>query len=118
MTFPETYRSLSAISPIANPTRSDWGRKQLEAYLGPDEAGWAAHDASVLMRETGYPAPVLVDQGSKDQFLDLLKPEVLVSAAAERRQPMEFRMLDGYDHSYFYVASVMEDHVRWHAAHL
>ena len=118
MTFPETYRSLSAISPIANPTRSDWGRKQLEAYLGPDEAAWAAHDASVLMRERGYPAPVLVDQGAKDQFLDLLKPEALVAAAAERRQPLQFRMLEGYDHSYFYVASVMEDHVRWHAAHL
>jgi len=118
MTFPETYRSLSAISPIANPSRSDWGRKQFEAYLGPDGAAWAAHDASVLMREKGYPAPVLVDQGSKDQFLDLLKPDALVAAAAERRQPLQFRMLDGYDHSYFYVASVMEDHVRWHAAHL
>jgi S-formylglutathione hydrolase len=118
MTFPETYRSLSAISPIANPTRSDWGRKQLEAYLGPDEAAWAAHDAALLMREKGYPAPLLVDQGAKDQFLDLLKPEALVAAAAERRQPVQFRMIDGYDHSYFYVASVMEDHVRWHAAHL
>jgi S-formylglutathione hydrolase len=118
MTEPGTYRSLSAISPIANPSRSDWGRKQLEAYLGPDETTWAAHDASTLMRERGYPAPLLVDQGSNDQFLDLLKPEALVAAAAERRQPLQFRLLDGYDHSYFYVASVMEDHVRWHASHL
>ena len=118
MTFPETYRSLSAISPIANPSRSDWGRKQLEAYLGPDEAAWAAHDATALMRERGYPGPVLVDQGAKDQFLGLLKPEALVAAAAERRQPMQFRMLEGYDHSYFYVASVMERHVRWHAERL
>ena len=118
MTEPDTYRSLSAISPIANPSRSDWGRKQLEAYLGPDETTWAAHDASTLMRERGYPAPLLVDQGSNDQFLDLLKPEALVAAAAERRQPLQFRLLDGYDHSYFYVASVMEDHVRWHASHL
>ena len=58
---------------------------------------------------------MLVDQGAKDQFLDLLRPEALVAAAAERRQPLQFRMLDGYDHSYFTVASVMADHVRWHA---
>ena len=70
------------------------------------------------MREKGYPGPVLVDQGAKDQFLDLLKPEALVAAAAERRQPLQFRMIEGYDHSYFYVASVMEDHVRWHAGNL
>lgn len=118
MTLPETYRSLSAISPIANPTQSDWGRKQLGAYLGPDEATWAAHDATLLMAERGFPRPILVDQGAKDQFLDLLKPEALVAAAATRRQPFEFRMLEGYDHSYFYVASVMEDHVRWHAENL
>ena len=118
MTRPETYRSLSAISPIASPTASDWGRKQFAAYLGPDEAAWRAHDASILMRERGYPSPLLVDQGAKDQFLDLLKPEALVAAAAERRQPMQFRMIEGYDHSYFYVASVMEDHVRWHASNL
>ena len=118
MTFPETYRSLSAISPIANPTKSDWGRKQFSAYLGPDEARWAPHDATILMTERGFPRPILVDQGASDQFLDLLKPEALVAAAATRRQPFEFRMLEGYDHSYFYVASVMEDHVRWHAQHL
>lgn len=118
MTRPDTYRSLSAISPIANPTASDWGRKQFAAYLGADEAAWAAHDATVLMREKGYPAPILVDQGASDQFLDLLKPEALAAAAAARRQPMQFRMIEGYDHSYFYVASVMEDHVRWHAANL
>ncbi len=118
MTFPETYRSLSAISPIAHPTRSDWGRKQLAAYLGPDEARWAPHDATLLMRERGFPRPILVDQGAADQFLELLRPEALVTAAATRRQPFEFRLLDGYDHSYFYVASVMGDHVRWHAEHL
>lgn len=118
MTFPETYRSLSAISPIAHPTRSDWGRKQLAAYLGPDEARWAPHDATLLMRERGFPRPILVDQGAADQFLELLQPEALVTAAATRRQPFEFRLLDGYDHSYFYVASVMGDHVRWHAEHL
>jgi S-formylglutathione hydrolase len=118
MTRPETYRSLSAIAPIANPMRSDWGRKQFAAYLGADEERWRAHDASALMEERGYPGTVLVDQGSKDQFIDLLRPEALVAAAARRRQPGEFRMNDGYDHSYFAVATVMGDHVRWHAANL
>lgn len=118
MTHPETYRSLSAISPIANPTQSDWGRKQLGAYLGADEGKWAAHDASILMREKGYPDTVMVDQGGKDQFLDLLKPEALAAAAAARRQPLNFRMIEGYDHSYFYVASVIGDHVRFHAERL
>jgi len=118
MTHPEIYRSLSAISPIANPTDSDWGRKQFTAYLGADEATWAPHDASILMRDRGYPDTVLIDQGAKDQFLDLLKPEALAEAAASRRQPTEFRLIDGYDHSYFYVASVIEDHIRFHAARL
>ena len=118
MTHPEIYRSVSAISPIANPSQSDWGRKQFTAYLGPDEAKWQAHDASVLMRERGYPGPILIDQGAKDQFLDLLKPEALALAAATRRQPLQFRLIESYDHSYFYVASVMEDHVRFHAARL
>ena len=118
MTHPETYGSVSAISPIANPTASDWGRKQFAAYLGPDEAKWRAHDATILMAECGFPGPVLIDQGAKDQFLDLLKPEALIAAAALRRQPVQFRLLDSYDHSYFYVSSVMEDHVRFHAARL
>lgn len=118
MTHPETYRSLSAISPIANPTASDWGRKQFTAYLGPDEATWAAHDATLLMADRGYPGPIMVDQGAKDQFLGLLMPGALLAAAAARAQPLRYRMIDGYDHSYFYVASVMEDHVRFHAARL
>ncbi|WP_225028143.1 S-formylglutathione hydrolase [Xinfangfangia pollutisoli] len=118
MTLPETYRALSAISPIANPCASDWGRKQLTAYLGQDETKWAGHDASLLMAERGYPGPVMVDQGAADQFLDLLKPETLVAAAAKRRQPFRFRMIEGCDHSYFYVASVIEDHIRFHAAQL
>ena len=67
------------------------------------------------MAAKGYPGTILIDQGSKDQFLDLLKPEALVAAAARRRQPMQFRLNDGYDHSYFTVATVMGDHVRWHA---
>lgn len=115
MSLPGRYRSVSAFAPIAHPTRSDWGRKQLGAYLGADDTTWAAHDASILMRTRGFDGPVLIDQGSQDQFLDLLKPEALASAITERRQQATFRMQDGYDHSYFFVSTFMEDHVAFHA---
>ncbi|MDO5621660.1 MAG: S-formylglutathione hydrolase [Paracoccus sp. (in: a-proteobacteria)] len=118
MTLPERFRSVSAFAPIANPTASDWGRKQLTAYLGADESTWAAHDATLLMRQRGYPGEVLVDQGSGDQFLDLLKPESLSHAMAERRQPGQFRMQPGYDHSYFFVQSFIAEHIFWHAERL
>lgn len=118
LTHPEIYRSVSAISPIANPTASDWGRKQLTAYLGPDESKWAAHDASLLLAEKGYPGTIMIDQGAKDQFLDLLKPEALATAALLKRQPLRLRLIETYDHSYFYVASVMQDHVKFHATNL
>ena len=118
MTLPETYRSVSAFSPIAHPSQSDWGRKQLAAYLGDDESAWAAHDSTLLMRQRGYPGEVLIDQGASDQFLDLLKPEALAHAMAERRQPGVLRMQKGYDHSYFFVQSFMADHIQWHAERL
>ncbi|MGB0967234.1 MAG: S-formylglutathione hydrolase [Halocynthiibacter sp.] len=115
MNLPGRYRSVSAFSPIANPTQSDWGRKQLGAYLGDDETNWAKHDASLLMADAGFDGPVLIDQGADDQFLDLLKPEALAQAMAAKRQDGIFRMQKGYDHSYFFVASFMEDHVNFHA---
>ncbi|MEM0948276.1 MAG: S-formylglutathione hydrolase [Pseudomonadota bacterium] len=118
MTHPHRYRSVSAFAPIANPTGSDWGRKQFAAYLGDDEGTWSAHDATVLMRAHGHPGHVLIDQGASDQFLDLLKPEALAEAMTARRQQGSFRMHDGYDHSYFFVASFMADHVAHHAAEL
>ena len=118
MTMPHVYRSVSAFAPIANPSDSDWGRKQLTAYLGDDKAAWAAHDSTLLMRERGYPGEVLIDQGTDDQFLNLLKPEMLAQAMAARRQPGQFRMQPGYDHSYFFVQSFMGDHVFWHAERL
>ncbi|WP_374633040.1 S-formylglutathione hydrolase [Paracoccus sp. (in: a-proteobacteria)] len=118
MTFPQRYKSVSAFAPIANPSESDWGRKQLTAYLGEDRATWAAHDATMLMRDKGYPGEVLIDQGTSDQFLDLLKPEALAQAMAARRQPGEFRMQKGYDHSYFFVQTFMGEHIHWHAQRL
>lgn len=115
MTYPDRFKSVSAFAPIAHPTASDWGKKQLGAYLGADTAAWAAHDATVLMRETGYPGDILIDQGNSDQFLDLLKPEALAEAMTARRQSGAFRMQPGYDHSYFFVATFMEDHIKHHA---
>ena len=115
MTMPETFRSVSAFSPICNPTRSDWGRKQLGAYLGPDESLWRAHDASILMQEKGFDGPLLVDTGTDDQFIDLLMPEALANAVATGRQQSVLRLQPGYDHSYFFVSTFMQDHVAFHA---
>ena len=118
MTHPDRYRSVSAFAPIANPTESDWGRKQFSAYLGEDRATWRPHDATLLMVERGFPGEVLIDQGANDQFLDLLKPESLAQAMAARRQPGWLRMQPGYDHSYWFVQTFMADHVLWHAERL
>jgi S-formylglutathione hydrolase len=115
MTLPDVYKSVSAFAPIANPTASDWGRKQLSAYLGADEARWAAYDASLLMSKNGHPNPILVDQGTADNFLDLLRPETLANAMAAKRQAGVFRMQEGYDHSYDFVSSFMRDHIEFHA---
>ena len=115
---PELYRSLSAFSPIANPSASAWGQKQFSAYLGANEANWHDHDASHLLREKGWRSDLLIDQGAADQFLELLKPEALAAALAGTRTAHVFRLQPGYDHSYFFVASFMEDHIAWHAQRL
>lgn len=115
MSLPGRFRSVSAFAPIANPTGSDWGRKQFTAYLGADESRWRAHDASILMAEKGFDGEVLIDQGGADQFLDLLRPETLAQAMAARRQPGAFRMQKGYDHSYFFVSTFIEDHIAFHS---
>ncbi|MBB93160.1 MAG: S-formylglutathione hydrolase [Rhodobacteraceae bacterium] len=115
MNTPGRFKSVSAFSPICNPMGSDWGRKQLGAYLGSTETAWAKHDASHLMREVGFDGPVLMDTGSTDQFIDLLRPEIMADAIASRRQPATFRLQKGYDHSYFFVSSFMEEHVAFHA---
>ncbi len=115
MTLPEQFKSVSAFAPITNPTASDWGRKQLGAYLGADEGQWAAHDTSLLMAEHGFHNPVLIDQGTADNFYDLLRPQALAEAIIARKQAARLRMQSGYDHSYFFIQSFMEDHVRFHA---
>ena len=118
MNNPGRFTSLSAFAPIAHPTASDWGRAQLGAYLGDDEAAWAPHDATLLVRDRGWPRDMLIDQGSADQFLDLLQPEALAQALSEARIPHTFRLQPGYDHSYFFVSTFAGDHVDWHADRL
>ncbi|MEQ8292986.1 MAG: S-formylglutathione hydrolase [Roseovarius sp.] len=115
MGLPGRYRSVSAFAPICHPTASDWGRKQLGGYLGDDEAVWAAHDATLLMREAGFDGPILTDTGTKDQFFKLLNTHNFAHAAAERGQQANLRLQPGYDHSYFFVSTFMEDHVSFHA---
>jgi S-formylglutathione hydrolase len=118
MSFPGRFRSVSAFAPICAPSTSDWGRKQFTAYLGADDSAWAAHDATLLMKKRGFDGPMLIDQGTSDQFIDLLKPEALAEAMAARRQGGAVRMQKGYDHSYFFVSTFMEEHVSFHAAAL
>lgn len=114
MALPGRFRSVSAFAPICHPSQSDWGRRQMTAYLGADEAAWAKHDATLLMRAQGFDGPLLIDTGTSDQFGDLLKTEALAEAIAARRQPGIIRMQKGYDHSYFFVSTFIEDHLTFH----
>ena len=109
------YRSVSAFAPICNPSETDWGRKQLAAYLGSDETLWEAHDPTKMMQEAGFDGPILIETGASDQSMDLLKPERLAQAANARRQQSTYRLQPGYDHSYFFVSTFMEDHIAFHA---
>ncbi|WP_371055603.1 S-formylglutathione hydrolase [Rhodosalinus sp. K401] len=115
MGLPGRYRSVSAFAPIAHPSAAEWGRKQLRAYLGEDETAWRPHDAALTMRDRGLDAPLLVDQGTADPHIDKLRPEALAEAMAACRVDGALRLRKGYDHSYFFVASFMEEHLRFHA---
>jgi S-formylglutathione hydrolase len=119
---PELFMSVSAFAPISSPTRCAWGEKAFSAYLGEDRGQWDRHDAARLI-ENGAAAGVfddiLVDQGDADPFLiDQLKPELLVAAAQAVGQTLTLRMQPGYDHSYFFMASFVDDHVAFHATRL
>jgi S-formylglutathione hydrolase len=116
---PERWRSVSAFAPIAHPTAVPWGEKAFGRYLGPDRAAWAAWDAALLMRVRPYPGPILVDQGAADQFLATqLLPEALEAAAAASGQRLTLRRHAGYDHSYWFIQSVVADHIAHHAGAL
>ena len=119
---PHLFRSVSAFAPIASPTRCPWGEKALAAYLGPDREAWEAHDAARLIEAgvgEGCYDDILIDQGDADPFLvEQLRPELLVAAGAAAGQAITVRMQPGYDHSYFFMASFIADHMAFHARRL
>lgn len=115
----DLYRSISAFSPICNPTKTPWGQKAFTAYLGKNTHEWRQYDASELLRKVETTLPIFIDQGESDDFLDKeLKPEELELASAKLSTPFELRHQAGYDHSYFFISSFIEDHLRFHACYL
>ncbi|OUR84639.1 S-formylglutathione hydrolase [Colwellia psychrerythraea] len=119
MLNPERYSSMSAFSPICNPINAPWGKKAFTTYLGKDKATWVNHDASELMRQATQFVPAKVDQGGADDFLaEQLQPETLEAAAKANGYPLELSIHEGYDHSYYFISSFIEEHLRFHAAHL
>ena len=116
---PDKFRSISAFAPIVSPLNCPWGENALSNYIGPDRTLWRAYDACALIEDGVRTRDLLVDQGTADQFLaNQLKPELLKAACDKAGLPLSLRMQDGYDHSYFFMATFMEDHLRWHAQRL
>ena len=113
---PQQYRSVSAFAPISAPMQCPWGHKAFGGYLGDDRTQWAQYDASELVRQHPFVREILVDQGTADKFLaEQLKPERFQSACTASGQKLTLRMQEGYDHGYFFIATFMEDHLRFHA---
>ena len=116
---PDRWKSVSAFAPIASPMRCPWGEKALGGYLGPDRHAWRRYDATALIEDGARLAEILVDQGEADSFLDTqLKPDLLEAACAAAGIPLTLRRQPGYDHSYYFISTFMEDHLRWHAGRL
>lgn len=117
---PHAYKSVSAFAPICSLTQSPWGEKALRSYLGPDTGQWNEYDAAALIKERGWHGPaILIDQGTKDSFLTTqLKPGLLSEACKQAGVAVNLRYQDGYDHSYYFIASFIEEHLRYHRANL
>lgn len=118
---PDLFRSVSAFAPIASPTRCPWGEKAFGAYLGADRAAWAKHDAALLIEAGAGESfdDILIDQGLSDQFLESqLKPEWIEQAAHSAGRKLTLRRREGYDHSYYFIASFIADHIAFHGARL
>ncbi len=115
---PGRYKSVSAFAPIVAPTQVPWGQKALAAYLGDDPAAWREWDTVELLKTATERLPLLVDQGEADEFLPQLRPDLLQAACAAAGQPLTLRLHPGYDHSYYFIASFMGEHVAHHAAAL
>lgn len=116
---PGRYRSVSAFSPIAAPTQVPWGEKAFSHYLGEDRTAWQPYDATELVKTAREKLPLLIDQGGDDEFLhNQLKPELLQTAANAAGHPLTLRIQPGHDHSYYFIASFIGDHLAWHAKSL
>ena len=116
---PERFKSASAFSPIVSPLNCPWGEKALGNYIGDDKADWAQYDTCELVSKAKTQLPILVDQGTADNFLEeQLKTDLLIKASEQAAYPMQIRYQDGYDHSYFFIASFIQEHLRFHAKHL
>lgn len=116
---PGIFRSVSAFAPICSPMRCPWGEKAFSGYLGDDRAGWREHDATALIEDGRRVGAMLVDQGLADDFLaGQLMPELLEDAAGRAGIPLDLRRREGYDHSYYFISSFMEEHIAWHAERL
>jgi S-formylglutathione hydrolase len=112
---PDKYKSVSAFAPIISPINCPWGCKAFKSYLGEDVSIWQEYDSAALIAKATTHLPMLVDQGTADEFLDnQLKPELLLEAAEKAGYPLQFIEREGYDHSYFFIASFIEEHLRFH----
>ncbi|WP_144821091.1 S-formylglutathione hydrolase [Marinobacter piscensis] len=113
---PGRYASVSAFAPVAHPTECPWGQKAFKGYLGDDTAKWEEWDATLLIPKATERLPLLIDQGTEDQFLETqLNPDALVEACKQHDHPINLRMQKGYDHSYFFIASFIDDHLNHHS---
>lgn len=116
---PQLYKSVSAFAPITAPMRCPWGQKAFSRYLGSNQETWLAYDASELVKQVGYHSSILIDQGTADKFLtEQLLPEAFEQACATVNQLLNLRYQAGYDHSYYFISSFIEDHIRHHAVTL
>ncbi|PHP16495.1 S-formylglutathione hydrolase [Sphingobium sp. IP1] len=119
LTYPERYRAVSAFAPIVAPGQVPWGEKALGGYLGEDRAAWRKHDAVALIEDGARIDALLVDQGAGDSFLEgQLRPQLLRTACDAAGIDLTLNLREGYDHSYYFISSFMDDHLRWHAARL
>ena len=116
---PDRYKSVSAFAPIVSPINCPWGTKAFRNYLGEDVSTWQEYDSASLITKATKHLPMLIDQGTADEFLEnQLKPELLLAAAEKAGYPLQFIEREGYDHSYFFIASFIEEHLRFHAKSL
>ncbi len=113
---PDLYKSVSALAPIVAPLKSPWVDKAFTKYLGDNREAWKEYDSSELVLKANYQRPILIDQGAADKYLDQLQPHLFEQACKSVNQPLTLRFHPGYDHSYYFIATFIEDHIRHHAA--